>query len=92
MSKKHTLPTLAVCLIGVGAAVIVLPKLPGNTVLFVLMILLCPLSHLLMMRSMGHDGHDHGGEHLRSEDCHHSNHEQRGVLEEQAHIGRNRSA
>ena len=59
MSKKHTLLMLACCLIGIGAAAaIFLFKIPSNNVLFGLLILLCPLSHLLMMRFMGHQDHD----------------------------------
>ena len=60
MSKKHTILMLACCLIGIGtAAAIFLFKIPSNNVLFGLMLLLCPLSHLLMMRFMGHQDHDH---------------------------------
>jgi hypothetical protein len=62
MSKKHTLIMVACCLIGMGAvAAIFLFKLPVNSVLVGLMLLVCPLSHLLMIGAMGNHGHqDHG--------------------------------
>jgi hypothetical protein len=60
MSKKHGLIMAVCCLIGLGAAATVfLFKVPGNNVLIGLMLLLCPLSHLLMMGAMGHKEHDH---------------------------------
>lgn len=60
MSKKHTILMLACCLIGMGSvAAVLLFGIPINKVLFGLMILVCPLSHLLMMRFMGHADHDH---------------------------------
>ncbi len=58
MSKKHTLLMLACCLIPlVGLAAISLFGVSLNTVLTFGMVLLCPLLHLLMMRSMM--GHNH---------------------------------
>ena len=60
MSKKHTILMLACCLIGMGAVVAVFAfKFPIYNVVFGLMLLLCQLSHILMMGSMGHKGHDH---------------------------------
>ena len=51
---------VACCLIGMGAvAAIFLFKLPANSVLVGLMLLVCPLSHLLMMGAMGKQGHQH---------------------------------
>jgi len=62
MSKKHTLIMIACCLIGMGAvAALFLFKLPVNSVLIGLMLLVCPLSHLLMMGAMGNKGHEHHG-------------------------------
>ncbi len=62
MSKKHTILMLACCLIGMGAVVAVFAfGIPVNNVLLGLMLLLCPLSHILMMGMMGkeHREHDH---------------------------------
>lgn len=50
MSKKHAHIMVACCLIALGAAAAVLLfKVPFNNVFIILMVLLCPLSHLLMM-------------------------------------------
>jgi hypothetical protein len=63
MSKKHTILMIACCLIGMGAVVAVaIFKLPVNSVVLGLMLLLCPLSHIFMMGMMGHkdyEEHDH---------------------------------
>jgi hypothetical protein len=60
MSKKHGLIMVACCVIAMGAlAAVLLFKVPVNNVFIVLMILICPLSHFLMMGMMGHGEHDH---------------------------------
>lgn len=57
MSKKHMLIMLACCLIPVVAlAAIFVFKVQVSTVVFAALMLFCPLSHLLMMKYMGH-GH-----------------------------------
>lgn len=58
MKKSHMLFMVIFCLIPIAALVAVyLFKVTVNSGLLLGLILLCPLSHLLMMKSMGHD-HD----------------------------------
>ena len=61
MSKKHRILMLLCCVIGMGAAAAILFfGVPVNRVFTGLMILLCPLSHLLMMKFMMKGHHNHG--------------------------------
>lgn len=61
MRKKHIFIMLLCCLIPVAAlGAIFLFNVPVNSVLLFVLILACPLSHLLMMKYMPHDeGHIH---------------------------------
>ena len=56
MKKSHMFIMILCCLIPiVGLTAVYLFKIPLSNVLFYGMILLCPISHLLMMKYMGHD-------------------------------------
>ncbi len=71
MSKKHTILMLLCCLVGMGAAAaIFIFGIPVNRVFTVFVVLLCPLSHILMMKFMM-KGHDHGGNEQHVMDGHH---------------------
>lgn len=63
MSKKHIIILLLCCLIPVVAiGLILLFRLSVNQVLLLALVLLCPLSHLLMMRFLPHDENHHQGQ------------------------------
>ena len=60
MNKKHMLLMGLCCVVGMGAVVaITVFHVPVNSLVTVGLLLLCPLSHVLMMAFMG-KGHDHG--------------------------------
>lgn len=60
MNKKHALLMAACCLVPIaGFAAVSFFNIPLKSVFYFAMILFCPLSHLLMMKYMGH-GEGHG--------------------------------
>lgn len=70
MKKSHLWLMILCCLIPiVGLAAIFLFNVPVSNVLFYGLILLCPVSHILMMKYMGHD--HSSTEHSQQE--HHTN-------------------
>ena len=61
MKSKHMLLMVLCCLIPLaGFAIVSALRIPLGTVLSAVLILACPLSHLLMMKFMmgGHKGHE----------------------------------
>ena len=66
MNPKHTLIMLVCCLIPVTAfAAFFFFNVPLNTVLLFALVLLCPLSHLLLMKYMWNAGAAHDEAHQR---------------------------
>lgn len=61
MDKKHVLLMIACCLVPIAAiALISLFNIPVKSAIYFVLILMCPLSHLLMMRYMiQDDDHQH---------------------------------
>ncbi len=60
MAKKHLFIMLICCLVPIiGLTAVFVLGLPANGIFFYGMILLCPLLHLVMMRSMMGGHHDH---------------------------------
>ncbi len=56
MKRSHGLLMLLCCLIPlVGIAAIVLFRIPATSVLYIGLVLICPLLHLVMMGRMRHD-------------------------------------
>ena len=56
MKRSHWILMLLCCLIPLaGIAAIVLFRVPTSSVLYFALVLMCPLLHLVMMRSMRHD-------------------------------------
>ena len=65
MTRKHMLLMLLCCLVPIGAlAAIFVLQIPTSTVLIAALVLFCPLSHFLFMRSMDHDHAGPAHEHL----------------------------
>lgn len=66
MNKRHLWLMVLCCLAPlVGLAAILLFKIPASTVIYIALLLLCPLLHFLMMGQMRHEpggdfhNHDH---------------------------------
>lgn len=70
MKKSHMFLMLLCCLIPIiGLTAVYFFKVPLSNVLLYGMLLLCPLSHILMMKFMGHD---HSSSAQSSEHQHHA--------------------
>lgn len=70
MKRSHVWIMIVCCLIPIaGIAAVSLFKIPLSNVLLYGMILLCPISHLLMMKYMGHE---HSSTEPHSQHQHHS--------------------
>ena len=71
MKKSHIWMMILCCLIPVAALTAVyLLNIPLSKVIFGVLMLICPLSHLLMMKFMGHD---HGTPEQHADHQHHTN-------------------
>jgi hypothetical protein len=69
MTKKHMVLMLLCCLVPVaGLGAIFLFNVPVSQVLLLGLVLMCPLSHLLMMKYMPHDQAGHNRVHHVSGD------------------------
>lgn len=70
MKKSHLWIMILCCLIPIiGMAAVFLFKVPVSNVVFYGLVLLCPLSHLLMMKYMVHD---HSSEEEHAQHQHHT--------------------
>jgi hypothetical protein len=64
MTKKHALIMVACCLIPIVAfALISVFRVPVSSLLSIGLVLMCPLSHLLMMKFMMKGHGEHGENH-----------------------------
>lgn len=78
MTRKHTLIMLICCLVPIAALVaIAVFEIPVNPVVYGIILLACPLSHLLMMKFMVHD-------HKQQDSLEHSHHSTLQQSSEQA--------
>ena len=58
-NKKHLLIMFGLCLLPiVGLTLVYLFNIPINALVWGALLLLCPISHLLMMKSMQHEQND----------------------------------
>ena len=59
MSKKHLILMILGCVVPMGVFFVLFSLgIPLNKLFFFVLLLLCPLSHIFMMRGMKHHGHD----------------------------------